>query len=269
MTTAGPIACSARQFVASTRVAEEGEELSALLPKVLQQPPVGGVGDARPVEQGRQPGVERRHRLRDRPRGEVPAIPSVAHVDGVKEQALHGQRDLPRPSLGGLEDLMAAPQQMGRAGLMLRVQELAVGGLAIPDHKAGVVGAQVGRDHVAPPARRDGVEGRVGSYEGPEPGTASPEPLAGLIGAHLRALLDPGPQVLVRGLAPVPQPLRHVDQASGSHGDARPRPPGRRRPCRPTDPSASSTSSPTLGPAGRAARWPRPGPSEGCCGWRP
>ena len=200
MTTAGRIACSARQLVASIDGSRRkrntaGNSLAKCLAKRLASSNGGGASISRPSRASSRP------RSTSRPRRVSSPFWQVPHVQAGLEDRL----DLRAPGTVGVVFLqcLGAAEQVIDATLVQRVLVAPVHLPPVAHEHAGVVGPQHGGGIVEPAAGTDRIDRRVRRGVRPQPMTPAADAPAGLVRGDDRRVADLLAEFLVgrRGVA--------------------------------------------------------------------
>ena len=214
VTTAGRIACSARQLVASMVVGSNKRVKSA------------GHSTARCAANrctslsvpGRQAATHPLDQMTTRdsdPVGRHAAIEMpVAQSSACWRSCAHRRR---RSYVDDRQRLPRPPQQMRETGLMHRRREAPVRGPAIADEDAGEVLPEQGGGLRIPPATLDRVHGGVRCGDRPEPVQAPSDPPPGFVGRDDGAAPNLLTQRGIRGLRLTCRPMHGVHQAAARH----------------------------------------------------
>jgi hypothetical protein len=149
-------------------VVEEREERGALAHQVGGQLAVLVI-DGLPAEQPIAARRELAPRHGEAVRRDLASVTPIAQRQGALQQRLDRVREPRRAAHGGLEVLVAAPQEVAEAGLMTGVLEGAVRSPAVPHQEASEVLAQDPRGLLEPAARLDRVDGDRLGHEHPQP----------------------------------------------------------------------------------------------------
>lgn len=193
-TTAGRMACSPFQLVASTSLRSKKVNRCPTLAEMLEQPDVAGMRDHR-GQQVVDPAAQIRQAGGDRSGVHLTCVPGRPEGQGVLEDALQRLGYLGVGTAGILDHAHAAPEKVGGTHLVRRFDELAVGSPAValddlvearPEHRRRLREAPPLGNQVNDEAHDGAVVQDALAHEGPQPRRVPTHPPAGLIGGdHL------------------------------------------------------------------------------------
>ena len=169
MTTAGRIACSARQLVASIDGSPQEEEHGREFVGQVPGKALGVFQRRRRVDQPTEPGLESAAEHVETAPGQFAVLAAVPHVQAGLEDRL----DLRAPGTVGVVFLqcLGAAEQVIDATLVQRVLVAPVHLPPVAHEHAGVVGPQHGGGIVEPAAGTDRIDRRVRRGVRPQPMT--------------------------------------------------------------------------------------------------
>ena len=203
VTTAGRMACSARQLVASI----DGSHKKRNTAGVDQR--------RRGVDQPAEPGGESAAGRRQTVLTDFARVRAGPQGEAVLQDRLHRAR----PGAVGMSCLqvLASSQEVSQARLVRRLLEAAIGHPPVPHQHAGEVGAENRRRIVEPAAVADGVDRRLRGGEHPQPAAECVHPPARLIRRDHRTAADLLAQRRIRGRRRVGGAVQQSDQAALGH----------------------------------------------------
>lgn len=136
---------------------------------------------------------------------------AIADAQRALEHALHPRSEMRVAMIA--DQCATAPQQMGEARLVDRLIEAPIGRPAVAHERAGKVGAQDrGRLLEAAPGQ-NGIDGRVGRGEGPEPLQVAADFPAGFIGTDHVTVAHVRPQRGIGRPRAIGGPMQRVDES--------------------------------------------------------
>jgi hypothetical protein len=152
---------------------------------------------------------------------DFPRRVAVTQVEPGPEQFSHPTRETHGPASRRRLHLVAPPQQVLQALLVVSVDEPVVGRPAVLDHGAVVIEAQDGLGHGAAAGRVDDVSGRLWPDQGVQPGRVSAHPPPRLVGHDPFRLAHGLADGLVDRLAARGGPQHGLNTAAATEGDAK------------------------------------------------
>lgn len=137
---------------------------------------------------------------------------AIARGERALQDALDVRREMVLAVIG--DQRATPPEQMGQTGLMNRVIEAAIGRPPVAHQRPGEVGAEDRGGLLEAAARQNGVHGRVGCGERPEPLQLAADFPARFIGTDDGTVTDLRSQRVVGGTRAIGGAVQRVDEAA-------------------------------------------------------